>query len=377
MDFNFTAEQEMLRDSVARYLGDHYDFKQRQAVIRSEAGWRPGFWRGLAEELGILGAPFAEGLGGLGGGAIESMIVMEEFGKALVTEPYLETVVIGGGLLRRCDTERARQLVAGIIDGQVRISFAHLEPATRYDLARASTTAERAGDGWRVTGLKDAVRNASCATHFLVNARVADAGPGGANTVAPFLVERASTGVSLVDYPTVDGARAADLKFDGAAAALLGPDGTRYELLEAAVDEGVVALCAEAVGVMRRLLADTLEYTKQRRQFDAPIAANQVLQHRMVDMYMALEQSISMTYMATLKLERPALERRRAVSAAKVQVGKAAKFVGQSAIQLHGGMGMTNELAVSHYFKRATMIEAQLGPVDYHASRIEQCDAAR
>ena len=155
------------------------------------------------------------------------------------------------------------------------------------------------------------------------------------------------------------------------------PDETRFDLLEAAVDEGVVALCAEAVGVMRRLLADTLEYTKQRRQFDAPIAANQVLQHRMVDMYMALEQSISMTYMATLKLERPALERRRAVSAAKVQIGKAAKFVGQSAIQLHGGMGMTNELAVSHYFKRATMIEAQLGSADYHASRIEQCDAAR
>ncbi len=377
MDFNFTAEQEMLRDSVARYLGDHYDFKQRQAVIRSGAGWRPEFWRGLAEDLGILGAPFAESLGGLGGGAVESMIVMEEVGKALVTEPYLETVVIGGGLLRRCDTERARQLVAGIIDGQVRISFAHLEPATRYDLAQASTTAERTGDGWRVTGLKDAVRNASCATHFLVNARVIDASHGGAKAVAPFLIERSSTGVSFIDYPTVDGARAADLRFDGAAAELLGPDETRFDLLEAAVDEGVVALCAEAVGVMRRLLADTLEYTKQRRQFDAPIAANQVLQHRMVDMYMALEQSISMTYMATLKLERPALERRRAVSAAKVQIGKAAKFVGQSAIQLHGGMGMTNELAVSHYFKRATMIEAQLGSADYHASRIEQCDAAR
>jgi hypothetical protein len=195
--------------------------------------------------------------------------------------------------------------------------------------------------------------------------------------VATFLVAADATGVSSRVYPTVDGSRAADLAFDGVAAELLGATGPEgLALLEAAVDEGVVAVCAEGVGVMRRLLADTVEYTKQRRQFDAPIAANQVLQHRMVDMYMALEQSISMTYMATLKLERPALERKRAVSAAKVQVGKAAKFVGQSAIQLHGGMGMTHELAVSHYFKRATMIESELGSIDHHAARIEQCDAA-
>jgi hypothetical protein len=194
--------------------------------------------------------------------------------------------------------------------------------------------------------------------------------------VSAFLVASGAAGVTARAYPTVDGSRAADLKFDGVSAELLGPAGQGLDLLEAAVDEGVVALCAEGLGVMRRLLADTVEYTKQRKQFDAPIAANQVLQHRMVDMYMSLEQSISMTYMATLKLDRPVLERQRAVSAAKVQVGKSAKFVGQSAIQLHGGMGMTNELAVSHYFKRSTMIESELGSVDHHAARIEQCDAA-
>jgi alkylation response protein AidB-like acyl-CoA dehydrogenase len=374
MDFNFTPEQEMLRDSVARYLGDLYDFKQRQAMLASGPGWRPEVWGGLAE-LGILGAPFEEALGGLGGGPVESMIVMEEIGKALVIEPYLETAVIGGGLLRRCDTERARELLAGIIAGDVRIAFAHLEPAARYDLARVRTSARRAGEQWQVTGLKDAVRNAPFATHYLVNASVA--AEGHVVAVVPFLVDRSSAGVTLHEYPTVDGARAADLRFDGAAAELLAPVETGFDLLEAAVDEGIVALCSEAVGVMRRLLADTLEYTKQRRQFDAPIAANQVLQHRMVDMYMALEQSISMTYMATLKLDQPANERRRAVSAAKVQVARSAKFVGQSAIQLHGGMGMTNELAVSHYFKRATMIESQFGSIDYHATRIEQCDAAR
>jgi hypothetical protein len=375
MDFNFTAEQEMLRDSVARYCGDHYSFPQRQAVIRSAEGWRPGFWRGLADDVGILGAPFDEAMGGLGGGAIESMIVMEEIGKALVIEPYLDTVVIGGGLLRRCGTPRAGELIGGIIAGEVRLAFAHLEPSSRFDLANVATSAVQDGGTWRISGMKDAVRGAPFATHVLVNARVSGAGSDRAG-VSAFLVAAGAPGLSSREYPTVDGSRAADLKFDGVSAELLGPAGQGLDLLEAAVDEGVVALCAEGVGVMRRLLADTVEYTKQRKQFDAPIAANQVLQHRMVDMYMSLEQSISMTYMATLKLDRPVLERQRAVSAAKVQVGKSAKLVGQSAIQLHGGMGMTNELAVSHYFKRATMIESELGSVDHHAARIEQCDAA-
>jgi alkylation response protein AidB-like acyl-CoA dehydrogenase len=375
MDFNFTAEQEMLRDSVARYFGDHYDFPQRQAVIRSQYGWRPGFWRGLAEDVGILGAPFDEAMGGLGGGAVETMIVMEEIGKALVIEPYLDTVVIGGGLLRRCGTERASELIGGIITGEVRLAFAHLEPSSRFDLANVTTAAVQDGARWRIDGLKDAVRGAPFATHLLVNACVGGKS-GDRAGLSTFLVVTGASGVSSREYPTVDGARAADLEFDGVSAELLGPAGQGFDLLEAAVDEGVAALCAEAVGVMRRLLWDTVEYTKQRRQFDAPIAANQVLQHRMVDMYMALEQSISMTYMATLKLDRPPLERKRAVSAAKVQVGKALRCVGQGAIQLHGGMGMTNELAVSHYFKRATMIESQLGSVDHHAARIEQCDAA-
>jgi alkylation response protein AidB-like acyl-CoA dehydrogenase len=375
MDFNFTSEQEMLRDSVARYFGDHYAFPQRQAVIRSEEGWRPGFWRGLADDVGILGAPFDEAMGGLGGGAVETMIVMEEIGKALVIEPYLDTVVIGGGLLRHCGTARASELIRGIIAGEVRLAFAHLEPSSRFDLANAKTSAVRDGSTWRISGLKDAVRSAPCATHVLVNARVS--GTNGERAgLSTFLVAAGASGLSLREYPTVDGSRAADLNFEGVPAENLAVPGQGIEPLEAAVDEGVAAICAEGVGVMRRLLADTVEYTRQRRQFDAPIASNQALQHRMVDMYIALELAISMTYMATLKLARPALERKRAVSAAKVQVGKALRFIGQTAIQLHGGMGMTHELAVSHYFKRATMIESELGSVDHHAARIEQCDAA-
>jgi alkylation response protein AidB-like acyl-CoA dehydrogenase len=219
------------------------------------------------------------------------------------------------------------------------------------------------------------VRGAPFATHFIVTARTAGQRRD-RDGISSFIVARDAAGVAAREYPTVDGSRAADVRFDGAAAELIGEAGRGFDSLEAAVDAGVVALCAEAVGVMRRLLADTVDYTKQRKQFDAPIAANQVLQHRMVDMYIALEQAVSMTYMATLKLDRPADERIRAVSAAKIVVGKAARFVGQGAIQLHGGMGMTNELAVSHYFKRATMIESQLGSVDYHAARVEQCDSA-
>ena len=375
MDFNFSDEQAMLRDSVARYLADHYDFSQRQAAIRSAAGWRPRVWRGLAEDLGILGAPFSEELGGLGGGAVETMIVMQEIGKALVIEPYLDTVVIGGGLLRRWNDPLARALISQLIAGELRFAFAHLEPGSRFDLADVATVATAKGGRWQLDGLKDAVVAAPFATHLIVTARTRGARRD-RDGVSAFLLARDAAGVSLREYPTVDGSRAADVRFHGAVADVIGEPGRGFDALEATVDEGVAALCAEAVGVMGRLLADTVAYARQRRQFDMPIAANQVLQHRMVDMYIAVEQAVSMSYMATLKLDRPAAERIRAVAAAKVQVGKAARFVGQAAIQIHGGMGVTNELAVSHYFKRAAMIETQLGSVDHHAARIEQCDSA-
>jgi alkylation response protein AidB-like acyl-CoA dehydrogenase len=374
MDFNFTPEQQMLRESVSRYLADHYDFSRRQEMTRSKSGWRPQVWRGLADDIGVLGAPFSEELGGLGGGAVETMIVMEEIGKVLAIEPYLDTVVIGGGLLRRAGGAHADDMIGRIIAGEARFAFAQLEPGSRFDLADVTTTAVADGDKWRITGLKDAVVGAPFATHLIVTARTSGSRHD-RNGISVFLVARDATGLKLHEYPTVDGSRAADIVFEGTPGELIGEPGGAFEAVEAATDEAVAALCAEGVGVMRRLLADTVEYAKQRKQFDLPIAANQVLQHRMVDMYMALEQSVSMTYMATLKLERPPAERIRAVSMAKMQVGTAARFIGQGAIQIHGGMGMTNELAISHYFKRATMIESQLGSVDHHAARIEHCDA--
>ncbi len=375
MDFNFTTEQQMLRDSVSRYLGDRYDFSSRQQAIRSASGWRPQVWDGLAQDLGILGASFSEKLGGLGGGAIETMIIMEEIGKALVIEPYLDTVVIGGGLLRRWSGARADELIDGIIGGNRALRFCTPRAMPSGSTSPTSDTSATNREGaWRIDGVKDAVVAAPFATHLLVTARTGG-GRKDRHGVSVFVVARDAPGVSLREYPTVDGSRAADVRFAGAVGELIGDQDNGLEILEPAVDEAVAALCAEAIGVMRRLLADTVEYAKQRKQFDAPIAANQVLQHRMVDMYMALEQAVSMTYMATLKLDRPAPARARAVSAAKAQIGKAARFVGQAAIQIHGGMGMTNELAVSHYFKRATMIESQLGSADYHLARIEQCDA--
>jgi alkylation response protein AidB-like acyl-CoA dehydrogenase len=370
VDFDFTPEQDMLRETLARFLDDRYSFTQRQAMVRSPAGWVPTLWRGLADEIGILGAGFDDDHGGLGGGAVEHLVVMEELGRALSIEPYLETAVLGGALLRQAEATQASAWIGRIVAGEVRFAFAQLEPQARYDLQHVTTRAERDSDGWRLDGLKDAVRAAPFATHLLVTARTAG-DERDRRGIATFIVVSDAPGLTRRDYPTVDGSRAADVRLQRTPAELLGSAEDGFGALEAAVDEAVAALCAEGIGVMRRLLADTVEYTKQRRQFDAPIAANQVLQHRMVDMYMALEQAVSMTYLATLSLSRPAVERIRAVAAAKAFLSRAARFVGQSAIQLHGGMGMTDDLAVSHYFKRATTIESQFGSADHHAARLD------
>jgi len=373
VDFSLTPEQDMLRESLAQYLDDTWPFARRQVVTRAGGG-SPETWRGLAHDLGVLGAPFATEAGGLGGGAVENMIVMEELGRALAIDPYLETVVLGGALLRRWASPRAVEWTGRIVAGEVRFAFAQLEPGCRYDLAQVTTRAERTGSGWTLHGLKDCVRGAPSATHLLVTARTTG-GPRDPRGVATFLVARDASDVAVRDYPTVDGVRAGDVRFDGAPGELVGSADEQYDTLEAAVDEAIAGLCAEGVGVMRRLLADTIVYTKQRRQFGAPIAANQVLQHRMVDMWMAIEQAQSLTCFATLSLDGTRERRVRAVAAAKVYIARAVRFVGQSAVQLHGGMGMTDELAVSHYFRRATTIESQFGSADHHAARLEALPA--
>ena len=379
MDFSFTDEQRLLQDSLERFLGGVYGFEARQQAIRSEAGWRPEIWRALAEDVGVLGAALPEEFGGLGGGPVDTMVVMQALGRSLVVEPYLETVVIAAGLLRRAGTPAARDAVGRIIEGRLIATLAWGEPQGRYDAADLVTVARRDGAGWKLDGRKAVVAAAPWAQTLLVSARTAGS-QRERQGVSLFLVDAAAAGVTMRAYPTVDGRRDAEIQFDSVslgADALLGEEGQSLPVLEQVLDEARAALCAEAVGVMGELQRQTVEYAKQRKQFGRAIGDFQVLQHRMVDMFMQVEQSVSMTYMATLKLDLPANKRARAVSAAKVYVGRACNFVGQAAIQTHGGIGLTNELELSHYFKRATMIESALGSPDYHLRRYQEASESQ
>ncbi|WP_421930916.1 acyl-CoA dehydrogenase family protein [Phenylobacterium sp.] len=373
MDFSFTEEQSMLRDTVASYLADNYSFDQRRAALKTEAGWRPQVWKAFADELGILGASFSEDQGGLGGGTTDNMVIMEELGKALVVEPYLPTVVIGGGFLKHGKPAGADELIGKIISGDAIFAFAYAEPQGRYTWSDLKTTAKKDGAGYVINGHKAVVIGAPYATHLIVTARTGG-GQREAQGVSVFIVPKDAKGVTTRDYPTVDGFRASEVYFENVAVgadAIVGPEGQALPLVEQVIDEAIAATCAEACGVLRQLHEGTVEYARQRKQFGQPISSFQVLQHRMVDMFIQLEQSISMTYMADIRLSEPAVERAKGVSGAKVQIGKACKFVGQNAIQIHGGMGMTDEMAIGHYFKRATMIESAFGSTDHHLARYE------
>jgi pimeloyl-CoA dehydrogenase small subunit len=371
MDFSFTSEQDMLRDTVAKLVAQQYDFDTRRKVAKSEAGWRPEMWSQFAE-LGLLGAPFTEAEGGFGTGPIEAMIISEEFGKGLVIEPFLQTVVIGGNFFRHGGTDAQKEEhIAGIIGGETRFAFAYSEPKSRFDLNDVSTTAKKEGAGYTLNGHKAVVLGAPFATHLLVTARTSG-GQRDAKGISVFIVPKGAKGVTSRDYPTVDGLRASEVYFENVsvgADALVGAADNGLALTEKVVDNAIAALCAEAVGCFKVLNEATISYAKQRKQFGQPIANFQVLQHRMVDMFMAAEQAASMTYMVTLKLDEADKARKQAASAAKVQIGKAGKLVSQDAVQIHGGMGMTDELNVGHFFKRVTMIESQFGNTDWHLRR--------
>ena len=377
MDFNFTSEQDQLRDTVAKLVSQKYDFDTRRKVAKSESGWRPEMWSQFAE-LGLLGASFTEAEGGFGTGPIEAMIISEEFGKGLVIEPYLQTVVIGGSFFRHGGTDAQKEEhIAGIIGGETRIAFAYSEPKSRFDLHDVSTTAKKDGAGYTLNGHKAVVIGAPFATHLIVTARTAG-GQRDADGVTVFLVQKNAKGVSTRDYPTVDGLRASEVYFENVsvgADAVIGKVDAGLPLVENVVDNAIAALCAEAVGCFKVLNEATITYAKQRKQFGQPIANFQVLQHRMVDMFMAAEQATSMTYMVTLKLDEADKARKLAASAAKVQIGKSGKLISQDAVQIHGGMGMTDELNVGHYFKRVTMIESQFGNTDWHLRRYTELSA--
>ena len=371
MDFNFTEEQEMVRDGLSRLVREQYDWETRRSAVESDAGWRPEIWAQLAE-LGILGMPFSEADGGFGGGAVDAMIVMEEFGKGLVVEPFLPTVVCAGGFLKHAGTDAQKEEhIGGIVDGSRVYAFAYVEPRGRYDLADLQTTAKKDGDGYVLNGHKAVVVGAPWASHLVVTARTSG-GQRERDGVSVFVVANDAEGVVRRDYPTVDGRRASEVYFENVsvpADALIGEEGGALPLVEQVADEAVAALCAEACGAMKVAHAMTVDYSRQRKQFGVPIGKFQVLQHRMVDMFTEYEQSVSMTYLATLKLDAPEKERKRTASAAKVRIGQAARFVGQEAIQIHGGMGMTDELAIGSYFKRLTILNSEFGDVDHHMKR--------
>ncbi len=378
MDFNFTEEQTMIRDSLERLIREQYDFETRRKFVESDTGFNAKFWGQLAE-LGLLMAPFSEEDGGLGGGPTDAMVVMEEFGKGLVVEPYLPSVVCGGGFLKRGSKEQKEAYLPGLMDGSNIFAFAYAEPKGRYNLADLETTATKDGAGFKLNGHKAVVIAAPWATHLIVTARTAG-GRRDANGVSVFIVAKDAAGVTCRDYPTVDGRRASEVTFNNVvvgAEAVIGDVDNGLPTVELVVDEATAALCAEATGAMRVANEQTIEYSRNRKQFGTPIGKFQVLQHRMADMFMELEQSISMTYMATIRLADDVETRQMAVSAAKTRIAQSSRFIGQAAVQIHGGMGVTDELAVGHYFKRLSIIEGEFGSADHHISRFTKLSAGQ
>ena len=372
MDFSFSEEQALLKDSVEKFVQNDYTFDVRQKVVRTDQGFSTSTWKTFAE-LGWLSVPFPESVGGFGGKSVDMMLLLEQFGRGLVVEPFVATVVLAGGAIRLGGTaEQQNAWLPGIIDGSRQGALAYAEPQGRFNLADLVTTAKGDADGYVLNGYKAVVLNGPAADFLVVSARTSG-GQRDRDGVSLFIVDAKAAGISRRDYPTVDAFRASEITLTNVRVgkdARLGTEGKGYALLEQVIDEGILAIGSEAVGCMEVLYKNTVEYTKTREQFGQPIGKFQVLQHRMVDMFMEHEQSKSLMYMAAMKMDEGYGDAaRKTVSAFKVQVGTSGRFVGQNAVQLHGGMGMTDELSIGHFFKRVTIIDTLFGNVDYHLKR--------
>ena len=375
MDFDLTEEQRLLRDSVERLLADHYGFDKRRSYLAQPEGWSRGLWAQYAE-LGLLGLPFPEDYGGFGGGPIEVMLVMEAFGRVLALEPYLATVVLGGTAMRLAGGEEQKaSMLPQIAEGELILAFAHGERQSRYDLTDVLTTAKPKGSGWVLDGAKSVVLHGDSAQRLILSARNSGErdDPDG---ITLFLVNAASNGVARRSYPMRDGTRAAEISLSGVEVGeqdVLGEVGAGFPVIERVVEAGIAATAAEAVGAMETMQAMTLEYLKTRQQFGRPIGQNQALQHRATEMLMELERGRSMAMLAAMMVEEPdPAERAHNIAMAKVGVGQASKVVSQNAIQLHGGIGMTEEYAVGHYFRRCMVIEHTFGDTAHHLSRLAE-----
>ena len=372
MDFSLTEEQQLLKDSVDRFVRENYPLDRRRALVSGEPGYSEENWRRMAA-LGWLGAGVPETYGGSGGGLVETMLLMEAFGAGLVPEPYFPSVVLGGNLVAAAGSEARKQaLLPALAAGDLKLAFACVEAQAGYDLFDVETTAERRGGGYVVNGAKGVVLGAPTADKIIVCARTAG-GSRDRDGIGLFLVDRATDGVRLRGYPTVDGLRAAEVAFGNVVVeedAVLGDPGDAWPVIEAVAERAIAALCAEAVGAMDVIVRGTAEYLKTRKQFGRPLGTFQVLQHQFADMVIALEEARSMAYAATLRLDEPdAMLRAKTISGAKQLIGRNGRLIGQRGIQLHGGMGMTEEMDVGHYFKRLTMIDLMFGDHAYHLKR--------
>lgn len=371
MNFELSEEQQLIADSVARFVQENYALEDRQALVAEQPGFSKSHWQTMAE-LGWFGLPFTEADGGFGGNQIDTMLIMEQFGKGLVLEPFLASIVLGGGILKRgASTEQKTQWLPGIIDGSQQLALAYAEEQARFDLHDLVTTAQSVGDSYTLNGTKSMVIHGASASAFVVSARTSG-GQIDTHGVTLFWVDANTEGVKVSGFPTVDGLQAAEVAFTNVrvpASNIIGGLDEGFILLNGAANDGILALCAEAVGAMEVLYKDTVDYTQEREQFDQRLADFQVLQHRMVEMFMEYEQCKSLLYRATMETAQDLPSAQRTVHALKHLIGKTAYFIGENAVQLHGGMGMTEELRVGHYFKRLIVIDALFGNADHHLQR--------
>lgn len=371
MDLSYTEEQVMLRDSITKFIEDNYDISQRKKLAESDEGFSRDNWKQFAE-LGWLAMPFAEEDGGIGGNAIDTMIVMEEFGKGLVVEPFLPTVVMAGTAISEFGNDKQKEeILAGIIDGSLLATVAYAEEQAFHDLASVATTATKDGDFYTLSGTKSVVLNAQSADKIVVTARTSG-DTANENGITAFIVDADAEGISRQDYPTVDGLRGSEVTFENVsvpAENVLGEVDKGLDVITKVANRAILALSAEAVGAMERLYTDTIDYTKQREQFDHPLSDFQVLKHRMTEMFMEHSLAKSLTMKATMLETQDAEDTQHTIHALKFLIGKSSRFVGQNAVQLHGGMGMTEDLAIAHYFKRLMVIDSQFGNTDHHLER--------
>ena len=371
MDFTFNEEQSLIQDQVDQFVQKEYDWETRQSLSNSELGFGEDNWKKFAE-LGWLGISVSEDSGGFGGSAIESMLIMEAFGKGLVVEPFLETVIMAGGLIDNHGSDQQKSsFLEPAIAGEMHLALAYAEPQSRFNLSDVVTEAKADGDNFIINGYKSVVMNGPSADQIIVSARTSGTQLD-ENGISLFIIDANASGLDKTNYKTVDGRRASDLTFENVSVSkenLIGDQDKGLKILDSAIDKAILAISAEAVGAMEVLYKTTVEYTKTREQFGTAIGKFQVLQHRMVDMFMEYEQCKSLLYMATMKHEEKAEDAKKAISGLKYQVGKAGKFIGQQAVQLHGGMGVTDELNVGHYFKRLTTVGTIFGNTDYHLKK--------